>query len=63
MYIDLLHLINADDTKFIQKDYEKLLNKYKNKYEPIKLKLMIKNNLYQKGYRLEDINKVIEEEL
>lgn len=54
-----------DDTKInsssdIKKEYDKLYNKYKNKYEDNKLKLFIKNKLYQKGYSIDEINNIYE---
>jgi len=54
-----------DDTKInsnsdIKKEYDKLYSKYKNKYEDNKLKLFIKNKLYQKGYSIDEINNMYE---
>mgnify|MGYP003539172735 CR=1 FL=1 len=36
------------------------LKKYSNKYEDYKLKSVLKSKLYQKGYTIEEINKVVE---
>lgn len=58
-FIDKLENINNNDASFIKKDYDRLLTKYKNKYDNVKLKLVLKDKLYQKGYQIEDINDII----
>ena len=45
----------------IKKDYDKLYSKYKDKYDSYKLKSYLKGKLYQKGYTIDEINKVIDE--
>ena len=42
----------------IMNDYNKLYKKYLNKYDEYKLKNVIKSKLYQKGYDIEEINKI-----
>ena len=42
----------------IEKEYIKLYNKLKNKYENEKLNYIIKQKLYQKGFSIEEINKI-----
>lgn len=44
----------------IQNDYNKLYKKYSNKYDIYKLKNVLKSKLYQKGYSIEEINKIID---
>ena len=48
--------INNDDT--IKKEYNKIYNKLKNKYKEEELTIKIKQKLYQKGFELEEINKL-----
>lgn len=50
---------NIEDNNIIEKEYNKLYNKYKDKYENEKLKYTIKQKLYQKGFDIEDINRII----
>lgn len=59
MFIDKLDIIKSNDSSLIEKDYDKLFNKYQNKYDNSKLKLTIKNKLYQKGYEINLINDII----
>lgn len=47
-------------TSNINDDYNKLLKKYSSKYEDYKLKSVLKSKLYQKGYTIEEINKVVD---
>lgn len=44
----------------LKKDYTKLYNKYKNKYDLKKLNYVLIGKLYQKGYDLEKIKRVVE---
>lgn len=46
-------------TSNIKNDYDKLYDKYHNKYDEYKLKNVLKSKLYQKGYTIEEINKII----
>lgn len=59
MFQKYLDNINTNDDEFINKDYEKLYNKYKNKYDEYKLNLFLKDKLYQKGYSYDLINKIV----
>ena len=57
--IEILEKNNTNDTEIIKKEYDKLYNKYKTKYEGEKLKYTIKQKLYQKGFNIEEINEII----
>ena len=46
------------DINSLQKEYDKLYKKYKDKYDKEELKLFITNKLYSKGYSTDDINKI-----
>ena len=48
------------DSSMLQKDYERLYNRYKSKYQKIDLIYFISNKLYSKGYSMEDIKSVLE---
>lgn len=48
-----------NNNEIIKKEYNKLFNKYKTKYDGEKLKYTIKQKLYQKGFNLEEINEII----
>lgn len=50
---------NFDQTKSIKLEYQKLLNKYKNKYEDKILINKIKVSLYQKGYSKDLIEEIV----
>jgi len=50
-----------EDTSIISKEYEKLYKKLSLKYDGNKLIYEIKNKLYQKGYSIYEIDKIIEE--
>ena len=58
--ITILDNYDIVSTSNIKSDYDKLYNKYKNKYDEYKLKITLKNKLYQKGYSIEEINKIVE---
>lgn len=62
MFMPYLDNIAIDDNKLIKKDYEILYNKYKNKYKGKELNYFLKNKLYQKGYNLDIIKLIIEED-
>ncbi len=49
----------GDELKLIQKDYDKLYLRLSKKLSGYELKSSIKEKLYQKGYQLEDIQKVL----
>lgn len=60
MIIDVLDNISINDSNSLDIEYKKLYNKLSKKYSDSELKYKLKNSLYQKGYKLDDINKVIE---
>lgn len=49
-----------NNKKIIQKEYDKLMNKYKNKYDEYQLKLIIKQKLYQKGFKIDEIEQILQ---
>ena len=58
---DIYNILNnntINNDEIIKKEYNKLINKYKTKYEDEKLKYIIKQKLYQKGFNIEDINNI-----
>lgn len=57
---EILNTINIKNNSNIKNDYDKLIIKYNKKYEGTKLKLFIKNKLYQKGYSVDEINNIME---
>jgi len=62
LFIEYLEDVKVDDQNLIKKDYELLLKKYQRKYDNKKLKLFIKDKLYKKGYNIEEISVVINDE-
>ena len=54
-----LHLFQTDELLLIQKEYQKLLKKYQEKMEAHELKYFLTQKLYQKGFSIEDIHKVL----
>ena len=63
MFIDYLDKININNKEYLIKDLEKLINKYKNKYNDKELRYVLKNKLFTKGYSTEEIEEVLNEEL
>lgn len=59
MIEELLTNITIDNDEALKKEYEKQYNKLSKKYKDEELKYKIKQNLYQKGYKLDDINKIM----
>lgn len=60
---DIQNIIEKNIVKndsIIEKEYIKLYNKLKNKYEKEKLNYIIKQKLYQKGFNIEDIDMTIQ---
>lgn len=56
---DVFNSLNIKgDSNKIKKDYDKLKNKYQSKYSDYKLESTIKQKLYQKGYSIDEINKI-----
>ena len=59
--IEILNTCNLNSNSDIKSEYDKLYKRYSNKYsDEYKLKTTIKSKLYQKGYSIEEINKIIE---
>ena len=63
MFIDYLNKININNKEYILKDFDKLINKYKNKYNDKELRYVLKNKLFIKGYSTEEIEEVLDEKL
>ena len=57
------YLINTCDLDILEKEYNKVYKRYSSKYKGIELTLKIKNYLYSKGYKIDDINNVIEKNI
>ncbi len=60
---DINNILNNYDlisNSNIKTDYDKLYNKYCNKYDEYKLKSVLKSKLYQKGYSIEEINRIVD---
>ena len=62
MAIDSLNIKVDNENELLKKEYLKIKNKYQRKYESYDLKYRISGYLMNKGFKLEDINKVMEEE-
>ncbi len=62
MVIDDLDIKVDNEYELLKKEYLKIKNKYQRKYEAYDLKYRINGYLLNKGFKLEDINKVMEEE-
>ena len=52
-------LDNTHEDEKLKKDYEKLYNKYKNKYDKNKLNYILIGKLYQKGYELDKVKTLV----
>ena len=59
--IDDIEIESNED--ILKEEYEKLFNKYQDKYEEYQLKQFIKNKLLAKGYRVSEIEIIMEEEI
>lgn len=58
--LDNINLDTSKEDENLEKDYLKLFNKYKNKYEKNKLNYILIGKLYQKGYDLDKVKRVVE---
>lgn len=58
MIIDIINENIDNNNHVIQNEYKKLFNKLSKKYDDEELNRMIKNKLIQKGFSLEEINKI-----
>ena len=56
---EILDNISIESNSNIENDYNKLYKKYSSKYDEYKLKNVLKSKLYQKGYEIDEINKII----
>ena len=63
MFNEYLNDVKIDNTLVIKKDIDKLKNKYQKKYSGKDLYYFIRNKLYQKGYREEEIGDVLNENI
>ena len=59
---EYLDNIEVDDSALIKKEYDKLYSKYKTKYKDKKLMYYLRDRLYKKGYSIDLINEIINEE-
>ena len=57
--IEIIDNEKIDDNEIIKKEYDKLYNKLKQKYNDYELNIKIKQKLYQKGFKIEEINKIL----
>ena len=62
LFNEYLKEIKVDDTSLIKKDFDLLMKKYQKKYDNRKLKLFIRDKLYKKGYNIEEISVVINDD-
>ena len=56
MIIEIIENNQISNSNIIKKEYDKLYNKYKNKYNEYELEKIIK--LYQKGFSIDEINNI-----
>lgn len=56
---EILNKIKIENTDSIKKEYEKQYNKLSKKYKDKELEYKLKNTLYQKGYKIDEINKIM----
>lgn len=63
MFNEYLNDVKIDNCLVIKKDIDKLKNKYQKKYSGKDLYYFIRNKLYQKGYREEEIGDVLNENI
>lgn len=59
MIDEILNSIKIDNSDSLKKEYEKQYKKLSKKYSGEELKYKIKNNLYQKGYKIDEINQIV----
>jgi regulatory protein len=58
MILEYLNDVDIDDNELVKKEYNKLYNKYYKKYDKDKLKRVITQKLYQKGYNNINIDEI-----
>jgi len=61
MFNECYELLESNDDGNLKKEFEKLYKKLSLKYSDENLCLKIKQKLYQKGYSLSDIDRLIQE--
>ena len=59
MIDDILSNIRIDNSDSIKCEYEKIYKKLSKKYSGDELKFKIRNNLYNKGYKIDEINEIM----
>lgn len=59
MFYSLVSKININNASLIKKDYELLLKKYHKEPDKEKVKYIIKDKLYKKGYNIDEISEVL----
>jgi len=59
LFANYLDDIRIDNLEMLKKDYNILYKKYHQKYQDNKLNLFIRDKLYKKGYNIDEINEVI----
>lgn len=62
MIIEILENYDIDDGDKLKKEYEKLYTKYSRKLKGYELEKKIKEKLYNKGFDIHDIEKIIQRE-
>ena len=60
---ECINKINLNNNDALEKNFEQIYKKLKNKYEGNILKQKLKEKLYQKGFNLSDIENIINEKL
>lgn len=63
VYQIIIDNYNLEDDDKLEKEFDKLYRKYVNKYDKQKLIITLKQKLYAKGYKVEDINKLINKKI
>ena len=58
MIIEIIENNQKEDNSIIKKEYNKLYNKLKRKYNEEELNKIIKQKLYQKGFNIDEINSI-----
>ena len=59
MIVSILENVKVDTSEALIKDYKKIYSKLSKKYNDNELNYKIKNNLFQKGYKIDEINKIL----
>ncbi|MFV0249601.1 MAG: hypothetical protein ACK5HP_00985 [Bacilli bacterium] len=60
MINDCLEEIDIDESNMLKKEFDSIYKKLSKKLSEYELKNQIKNKLFQKGYKIENINEIIE---